>query len=85
MQAQIEVAVRRFAEHEQVTKEKLALAQTLETRKLLDKAKGIFMRHLNIDEAEAHRRMQQESQRRRLSIAELAKKVIESEELLGGP
>lgn len=85
LQAQIEIAVRRFAEHEQVIREKEALAQTLETRKLLEKAKGIFMRRLNLDEPEAHRRMQQESQRRRLSIADLAKKVIESEELLGGP
>jgi AmiR/NasT family two-component response regulator len=85
LQAQIEIAVRRFAEHEQVIREKEVLAQTLETRKLLEKAKGIFMRRLNLDEPEAHRRMQQESQRRRLSIADLAKKVIESEELLGGP
>ena len=84
LQAQIEVAVRRFQQQEQLIKEKDALAQTLETRKLVEKAKGIFMKRLNLDEAEAHRRLQLESQKRRISIADLARRVIESEELLGG-
>lgn len=84
LQAQIEVAVRRFQEHEKVLAEKQELATTLETRKLVEKAKGIFMRRLNLDEPEAHRRLQQESQKRRISIGELARKIIESEELLGG-
>lgn len=82
--AQIEVASRRFAEHEQLVREKDALAQSLENRKLVEKAKGIFMKRLNLDEPEAHRRLQQESQKRRISIVELAKKIIESEQLLGG-
>ena len=84
LQAQIEVAVRRFQEHEKVLAEKQELSATLETRKLVEKAKGIFMRRLNLDEPEAHKRLQQESQKRRISIGELARKIIESEELLGG-
>jgi len=84
LQAQIEVVVQRFREHEQIRAEKDALAQTLETRKLVERAKGIFMKHFHLDEPEAHRRLQQESQKRRVSLAELAKKIIESEELLGG-
>jgi response regulator NasT len=84
LQAQIEVAARRFQEHEKVLAEKQELATTLETRKLVEKAKGIFMRRLNLDEPEAHKRLQQESQKRRISIGELARKIIESEELLGG-
>lgn len=84
LQAQIEVACRRFQEHEKVVAEKQELATTLETRKLVEKAKGIFMRRLNLDEPEAHKRLQQESQKRRISIGELARKIIESEELLGG-
>jgi len=84
LQAQIEVAVRRFRAEEQLIAEKNSLAQTLETRKLVEKAKGIFMKRMNLDEAEAHRRLQQESQKRRISLAELARRVIESEQLLGG-
>ena len=82
--AQMEVAIRRFDEQERLVREKAELAATLETRKLIERAKGIFMRRLNLDEPEAHKRLQQESQKRRLSLPELAKRIIESEELLGG-
>lgn len=82
--AQLEVAVKRFRENEQLRLEKDQLAQNLETRKLVERAKGIFMRRLHLDEAEAHKRLQQESQKRRVSLADLARKIIESEELLGG-
>jgi response regulator NasT len=82
--AQLEVAVQRFREGEQVRQEKEQLATTLETRKLVERAKGIFMRRLHLDEGEAHKRLQQESQKRRISLADLSRKIIESEELLGG-
>ena len=82
--AQLEVAMQRFREGEQLRLEKEQLATSLETRKLVERAKGIFMRRLDLDEPEAHTRLQQESQKRRISLAELAKKIIESEELLGG-
>ena len=82
--AQLEVAVKRFRENEQLRLEKEQLATNLETRKLVERAKGIFMRRLHLDEPEAHKRLQQESQKRRISLADLAKKIIESEELLGG-
>ncbi len=82
--AQIEVAVKRFEEHEALMAEKDKLAQLLETRKLVEKAKGIYMKHLKLDETEAHRHLQKESQRRRMSLHDLAKKIIESEDLLGG-
>ena len=82
--AQMEVAVRRFEEHQKLIAERDQLTQLLETRKLVEKAKGIFMKRLNLDEAEAHKRLQQESQKRRIGLAELAKKIIESEDILGG-
>jgi two-component system, response regulator PdtaR len=82
--AQIEVALNRFRDQMLLAAEKQALEHTLETRKLVEKAKGIMMRRLNLSEAEAHKRLQQESQRRRQSLGELARKMIESEELLGG-
>lgn len=85
VQAQIEVAVTRFRVQERLIAEREDLAQSLENRKLVERAKGILMRRLNLGEQEAHRRLQLESQRRRLNMADLARKVIESEELLGGP
>jgi two-component system, response regulator PdtaR len=85
LQAQIEIASQRFGEHETLLREKEALEESLETRKLVEKAKGIFMKRLQLDEAEAHRRLQQESQKRRMSLPELAKRIIESEEMMGSP
>src|SRR5688500_9290403 len=49
LEAQLEVAVRRFREGEQLRLEKDQLAQNLETRKLVERAKGIFMRRLHLD------------------------------------
>jgi len=79
--AQIGVAQTRFAELTRLMEENQNLLQTLETRKLVERAKGILMRRLTLSESDAHRRLQQESQKRRISIAEIAKRVIESEEL----
>jgi len=42
------------------------------------------MKRLGLDEAEAHRKLQQESQKRRITLVDLAKKIIESADLLGG-
>jgi response regulator NasT len=82
--AQIEVAVGRFREQMRLVAENQNLTQTLETRKLVEKAKGIVMQRLKLSEAEAHKRLQQESQKRRQSLAEVARKIIDSEEILGG-
>ena len=79
---QVDLAVRWFAQLETLTNEKNLLAQMLETRKLVERAKAIFMRRLNLDEPTAHKRLQQESQNRRIAIAELARRIIESDEML---
>jgi two-component system, response regulator PdtaR len=81
--AQIAIAVRRFSDQQKLMEEKQQLLETLEARKLIERAKGIFMRRLKLDEGEAHRKLQLESQNRRISMSDLAKKVIDSEELLG--
>ena len=79
--AQIGVVLNRFSDHAKLVEEKQELILTLETRKLVERAKGILMRRLNLAEPDAHRRLQQESQKRRIGIAEIAKRIIESEEL----
>jgi len=84
LSAQLEIAIRRFEEHEQAIAQRDQATRALEDRKLIERAKGIFMRRLKLDEPEAHRRLQQESQKRRIALADLARKIIESEELLGG-
>lgn len=82
--AQIEVAVRRFEELELLRAEKDKAVQDLETRKLMDRAKAILMKRAGLSEDEAHRRLQQESQKRRMGLAELCRRIIDSDEVMGG-
>lgn len=81
--AQIGIALSRFNEHERLVEENQTLVQTLETRKLVERAKGILMKRLSLTEPDAHRRLQTESQKRRMGLAEIAKRIIESEEMFG--
>ena len=81
--AQIEVAVKRFNEAEQLRADKAKLATDLENRKLMDRAKGILMKRTGLGEDDAHRRLQQESQRRRIPLPELCRRIIESDEVMG--
>jgi response regulator NasT len=74
--AQMEIAVRRFEEREQLRTEKTQLSQTLETRKVVEKAKGVVMKKMGMDEPAAHRWLQTESQKRRISIGDMAKEVL---------
>ena len=82
--AQIQVAVSRFAETERLRTEREKLAADLETRKLMDRAKAIMIKRAGISEEEAHRRLQQESQKRRIAMADLCRKIIDAEELMSG-
>lgn len=57
------------------------LKQTLETRKVLERAKGILMETQGLSEAEAFRRMQRQSMNQRVSIRVVAEAVIMSQAL----
>jgi response regulator NasT len=79
LKAQVAVAVRRFEELEQAKRDKQELALLLETRKLVERAKGILMKKLALDEETAHRRLQLEAQKRRITIGDAARRVIDTE------
>ena len=83
LEAQIDVALQRFMDTEQLRADKNKLAQDLENRKVVERAKGILMRRAKLSEEEAHRKLQQESQKRRVGMVELCKRIIESDELMG--
>lgn len=61
--------------------ENLQLASRLETRKAVDRAKGILQRDLTISEDDAYRMMQRESRQRRKSMREIAEAILLSEDL----
>jgi len=61
--------------------EKLELSGRLESRKLLERAKGILQRDLKISEEDAYRTMQRESQKRRKPMGQIAEAIILSDQL----
>jgi AmiR/NasT family two-component response regulator len=72
----IEVAVARFAEFRALEKEVGDLKLALETRKLVDRAKGILMDTQRITEAEAFRKIQKMSMNTRKPMKEVAEAII---------
>jgi uroporphyrinogen-III synthase len=57
------------------------LANRLETRKAVDKAKSILQRDLSLSEDDAYQMMHRESRQRRKSMREIADAILLSEEL----
>jgi AmiR/NasT family two-component response regulator len=74
----LEIAVSRFKEFQAFKEEVDHLRESLETRKLLDRAKGILMTAHGFTEQEAYRRMQQFSMNRRMSIKEVAQAIVDA-------
>lgn len=72
----IEVAMARFSEFRALEKEVGDLKQALETRKLVDRAKGILMDTQGLTEAEAFRKIQKMSMDKRRPMKDVAEAII---------
>lgn len=68
-------------ERARLESENLQLASRLETRKAVDRAKGILQRDMSINEDDAYRMMQRESRQRRKSMRDIAEAILLSEDL----
>ncbi len=77
----IEVALSRFAEFRELEKEVDDLSDQLETRKLVDRAKGILMDTQKLSEGDAFRRIQKMSMNTRKSMKEIAQAIILTHEV----
>lgn len=56
----------------------------METRKIVDRAKGILQRDLSITEEEAYLTIQRQSRQRRKTKKEIAEAIVLSDELRRG-
>ena len=72
----IEMAVSRFAELGQLEHEVADLTERLETRKAVDRAKGVLQEQLGLTEAEAFRWIQKTAMDLRLSMRQVAEGVV---------
>ncbi|MCP9959378.1 ANTAR domain-containing response regulator [Streptomyces sudanensis] len=73
----IEMAVSRFAELRALEREVADLAERLETRKVVDRAKGLLQARYGLAEPAAFRWIQKASMDRRMSMRQVAEVVIE--------
>lgn len=72
----IEMAVSRFTEIRQLESEVADLTERLETRKSVDRAKGILQEQLSLTEPEAFRWIQKTAMDLRMSMREVAEGVV---------
>jgi AmiR/NasT family two-component response regulator len=74
---QIEIALGRFREIQNLANDVKTLEDQLETRRVVERAKGMLMDEQRLKEAEAFSWIQKTAMRERLPMKEIARRVIE--------
>jgi response regulator NasT len=77
----IEIALARYQEFLEMDKEIVDLKETLDTRKLVERAKGVLMDSQGLKEAEAFRKIQQLSMNTRRPMKEIAQAILLAHEI----
>ena len=77
----LDVAIHRFRDIETMRRENETLRRKLESRKLVERAKGILMRRLGLSEPEAFRRIQKTAMDTRRPMADVAQALLLTEEV----
>jgi AmiR/NasT family two-component response regulator len=77
----IEIAMARYEEFLEMDQQVADLKETLDTRKLVERAKGILMDAQGLKEAEAFRKIQQLSMNTRKSMKEIAQAILLANEI----
>jgi len=75
----IEIAISRHTQMKSLETEVADLYERLETRKLIDRAKGILMKAMNLSEPESFAWIQKTAMDRRISMKQVAQAVISPE------
>lgn len=76
----VEMALGRFREIQNLREEIGDLENTLETRKLVERAKGVLMRREGLDEASAFARLQKQARDTRKTMREIAESILAESE-----
>lgn len=74
--AALEIAYSRFQEFAELGRNHEELAESLETRKILDRAKGLLQTKLDLSEPDAFRWIQKAAMDKRMSVRDVAQNVI---------
>jgi two-component system, response regulator / RNA-binding antiterminator len=80
----LDVAVARFREYQALRRELQETRTQLADRKQIDRAKGLLMKHRDMDEEQAYRAMRKMAMDRGQRLAEVANNIIAVLEMLEG-
>ncbi len=78
----ITLALTRFRQFQALRQEVDDLREALEARKVIERAKGILMRRLDLSEDEAFRRLQRQSQDTNRRLADVAQAIVTADALM---
>lgn len=78
----IEVALARFAREQELRAQLDEARQQLSERKMIERAKGLVMKRLQIGEEEAYSRMRRQAMEKGLKLGEIAQRILDAAELL---
>ncbi|MDK2906874.1 MAG: two-component system, response regulator PdtaR [Petrotoga sp.] len=79
LKAAIEIALSRFEDIKNLKNELEVTKETLESRKLIEKAKGIIMERLQLNEEESMKFLQKKSRNSNKKLVDVAKEIIEAD------
>ena len=85
LEAAISLAAARHAELEELQAEVIDTKQALEERKVIERAKGLLMKALGIAEPDAFRRLQLAARERNLRLVDVARAIVEQQDILESP
>ncbi len=77
----VTVAAQRFEQLRTAREEAAALRQALEDRKVVERAKGILMRRLRLEEPEAYRRLRKLASDTNRKVADVCQSVLKADEV----
>ncbi len=78
----IKLALARYSEFDSLKVEVKDLKSAIETRKLVERAKGILMKRCNLSEEDAFKLLQAHSQKENRKMSEIAESIISASKLL---
>jgi response regulator NasT len=78
----IALAMRRFAQFQDLRKEAADLRQALADRKIIERAKGVLMKRAGLDEQEAFSRLQKLASEKNRKLIDIASMIVTADEAL---
>jgi response regulator NasT len=81
----IGLAMRRFEQFQALRQEAADLRQALEDRKVIERAKGLLMKRVRLDEPDAFRRLQKLASEKNLKLVQIAQMIVTAEEAYQTP